>query len=266
MANITASYIDNMALTDTRNGTSSVDRLVLDAENQALKQELSRLRQRTRQLESQDMLREAESAADFTAGQMDRVVYNVRNVNYGMDKLVSAIDVIRRDGVLLGRTEGIELNPNREAVSVIYLGMDQYVKKRKMVSETAALADLMELTGRINSYFDKRSRPADCFAKAGWQDHMFMFVLPATDRFGAKEFLFGKSSGKPRLVANVFDRHERELSIAYGIANYAADVKETDGKEASRAVAIRLLDAAKKIAKEQTSEFSGRIEKEAQYL
>jgi len=242
-----------------------MDRLVLNAENQALREEVGRLKRKTRELESQEFLRQAESASDFTAGQMDRVVHNVRNVNYGMDKLESAIDIVRRDRDLLRRTESVELNSRREAVSVIYFSMDHYVKKRKRISETAALADLMELTGRINAYFDKRSRPADCFAKAGWQDHMFMFVLPATDRFGAKEFLFGKSSGKPRLVANVFDCHEKELSVIYGIANFAADVKELYEAETSRKIASRLLDSAKKIAKEQISEFSGRIEKPAEY-
>jgi hypothetical protein len=247
-----------MALTDTRNGTRSVDGLVLDAENKALRQEVDRLRRETRALKSQEVLRQAETAADFAYGQMDRVVHNVRNVNYGMDKLESAIDILRRDGALLFKTEGVQVNPNREAVSVVYMSMDHYLYKKKMISPTAALCELTELTGRINSYFEKRCRPADCFAKAGWQDHMFMFVLPATDRQGAKTFL-------ERVVKHAIHSQEGAVDISYGVANYAADVKELHGREPSRAIASRLLDAAKKLARDQTAEYSGRIEQEAQY-
>ena len=110
-----------------------MDSIILDAENKALREEVERLRRKTRTFESQDFIREAESAADFTAGQMDRVVHNVRNVNYGLDKLESGIDIVRRDRVLLHRTEGLELPPNREAVSVIYLSMDHFRRKHDKI-------------------------------------------------------------------------------------------------------------------------------------
>ncbi|MBW3004385.1 hypothetical protein KY310_00950 [Candidatus Woesearchaeota archaeon] len=248
-----------MTLTDTKHRTSSsVDRIVLNAENEALQREVDRLKRKTRQLESQEMLREAETAADFTAGQMDRTVYNVRNANYGMDKLVSAIDGIRRYDALLSKTQGVQVNPHREAVTVVYLCMNHYQHKRDNISKTSALRELTELTGRINKYFEMRCRPADCFAKGGWQDHMFMFVLPATDRAGAKTFL-------DRVVRVAIKGHEGAVDISYGIANHAADVQELHPREESRAIASRLLDAAKKIARDQNSEFAGRIEKEAQY-
>lgn len=247
---------DNMTLTGTKNGTSSLDMLCNTSETKRLQAEVEHLRQKTRKLESENILREAEEAADFTYGQMDRVIHNVRNINYGMDKLESAIDIMRRDGALIFKTEGVKVNPNREAVSVIYMGMDQYVQKKKRISSTVALRELKELTGRINKYFEMRCRPADCFSKGGWQDHMFMFVLPATDREGAKTFL-------DRVIKNAIQGHEGAVSMMYGIANYAADVKELHAREPSRVIASRLLDAAKKIAKDQTSGYSGKVEKEA---
>lgn len=247
-----------MTSTATNQRTSSLDRAILSAQNQALQKEVEDLRQKTRHLKSQEILRAAETAADFIGGQMDRTVYNVRNVNYGMDKLESAVDIIRRDRALVLKTEGVQVNPSREAVSVVYLGMDHYVDKKENISPTVALCELIGLTGRINKYFEMRGRPADCFAKGGWQDHMFMFVLPATDRKGAKIFL-------DRVIRNALNGHEGAVAIFYGIANYAADVRETSAHEPSRPIASRLLDAAKKIAKVQTSEFSGKIEKQAQY-
>ncbi|MBD3304235.1 hypothetical protein GF343_03750 [Candidatus Woesearchaeota archaeon] len=245
-----------MTLTDTENRTNSLDTRVLCAQNQKLQQEVTLLRRKTRALEAEKLVRAAESASDFTAGQMDRVVHNVRNVNYGMDKLESSIDSIRRYDTLREKTQGIPVDLHREAVSVIYLGMDHYARKKERISETVALVGLMELTGRINKYFDMRCRPADCFAKGGWQEHKFMFVLPATDRQGAKTFL-------NRVMRNALAGHDKDVSISYGVANYAADVKEIHAREPSRAIASRLLDAAKGIAKDLTSEFAGRIEKSA---
>ena len=251
-------YSDNMETTATRNRASSVDRVILDAENKALHQEVKTLRRKTRALESKEFLREAETAADFTAGQMDRVFPHVRNANYGREKLVSAVDGIRRYDALLSKTENIQINPNREAVSVIYLSMDHYTETCKKLSATSALKELTKLTSRINKYFEMRCRPADCFSKGGWQDHMFMFVLPATDREGAKTFL-------DRVMRNAIMGHDGAVDISYGIANYAADVKELDAHEPSKNIASRLLDAAKKIAKDQTSEFSDRIQQEPKY-
>lgn len=249
---------DSMTLTDTENITNSLDTRVLSAQNQKLQQEVNILRRKTRELESEKLVRAAEAAADFKFGQMDRVVHNVRNVNYGMDKLESSIDSIRRYDALREKKQGIPVDLHREAVSVVYLSMDHYARKKERISETVALAELMELTARINKYFDMRCRPADCFAKGGWQEQKFIFVLPATDRQGAKTFL-------DRVMRNALAGYDRNVSISYGVANYAADVKEIHAREPSRAIASRLLDAAKSIAKNQASEFSGKIEKLANY-
>lgn len=249
---------DNMGFTATKNETRSVDRLVLDAENKALQQEVKVLRRKTRALESQAFIRAAESAADFIAGQMDRVFPQIRNANYGREKLVSAIDGIRRYDALLSKTEKIQVNPVREAVSVIYLSMNHYVEKSKKISQTIALQELTMLAGRINKYFEMRCRPADCFSKGGWQDHMFMFVLPATDRNGARTLL-------DRVMKNAISGIDVEIDISYGISNYAADVKEIDAKEPSSQIASRLVDAARRVAKNADSEYSGRIKQGVKY-
>lgn len=259
MASIAAPDSDIMASTDTKKGISSLDVLCSASENMRLKAEVQRLQQKTRKLESENLLRAAESACDFAYGQMDRVVTNVRNINYGMDKLESAIDSIRRYDALRAKKEGMQISPCREAVSAVFLSMDHYIHKKENVSATSALAELLELTGMINHYFEMRCRPADCFSKGGWQDHMFMFVLPATDRSGANTFL-------GRIMRVAVQSYAGPLSVSYGIANYAADVREIHEHEESRIVASRLLDAAKRMAKEQESEFSGRIIQEAKYL
>ena len=243
---------DTMALINTQHKNSSIDCVCAESENSHLKAQIAALKLKTRQLEGANLIREAESACDFAYGQMDRVVSNVRNFNYGIDKLESAVDSIRRYDALRSKRDGLVIEPCREAVSVVFLSMDHYVHKQNVVSQTAALFELTELAGRISKYFDMRSRPADCFSKGGWQDYMFMFVLPATDRRGAGVFL-------DRVVKTAINGYGSPLSISYGIANYAADVRELHAYEQSRLVASRLLDAAKNIAKNNCSEFSGRI-------
>jgi len=67
------------------------------------------------------------------------------------------------------------------------------------------------------------------------------------------------------VMRNALAGHDGVVDISYGIANYAADVKEIDACEPSKNIASRLLDAAKEIARKQTSEFSGRIQQEPKY-
>ena len=74
MANIAIPNSDNMTLTATNDGTSSLDRVVLSSQNQALQQEVIRLKQKTRQLESQQKAKIAE-------------VLKIKRFKEGLDKL-----------------------------------------------------------------------------------------------------------------------------------------------------------------------------------
>lgn len=242
----------DIMFTVIKNKKKSLDNICTVKETADLRTQVEILRKKTRQLESEKLLRAAETASDFTYGQMDRVITNVRNFNYGMDKLESAVDSIRRYDALCEKKGYEPKDVRREAVSVIFLSMDHYVDRKNRVSENIAVQELIELTGRINKYFEMRCRPADCFSKGGWQDHKFMFVLPATDKAGAKIFL-------DRVIKNSCAYYDNSVSISFGVANYAADVSELSSKEPSKAVASRLLDAARHIARHNSCDYSGRI-------
>lgn len=251
-----SAYSDIMILSQTKS-KNSTDGLCQLSETE----QLQKLIKENLELKAEKFARDVE--LEFGChGQLDRIM-PVPNFNYGLHQLESHIDSLRRYDALIEKRAGIKIDASREAVTVLFLIMNQYRVQEKMCGEIAARRNLRELVSRIMLYVDMRPdhrnyRPADCFSKGGWQDYFFMFVLPATDRVGAETFL-------ERVYKNSVLSFPDEVLISYGLANHAADVEARLDKESSRKIAVALVELAKERATKQIPPFSGKLEKPAQY-